>query len=423
MKVKAVILAGGEGRRLWPLTLKRTKPAVPFAGKYRIIDFTLSNCVNSGIFDIYIMAQFRPHSLIDHIGHGRPWDLDRRFTGGIRIMQPYLGSDDMAWYLGTADAVTQNLDFVRRGHPDYVLILAGDHIYEMDYSKIIEHHRDKGADATVACIQVPLEEANRFGILNVDSDSVITHFEEKPEQPDSTLASMGVYVFSYGILEEALDIDRYHTNSVHDFGRDIIPQMLTTGRRVVAYSYDGYWIDVGTIEAYWEAHMHLLHSSPAINLRDRGWTIHTKTEERPPAQIAAGASIRNSMISEGAFVAEGAFVEESVISPGVYVGANVVVRESIVLNDSTIEQSAVVERSILDKQSVVGKNARVGSILDIGELGISCIGKNTHIPAGLRIERNVLIGTDLSAAHFHGFVANAISSGSKVGMPPSKNRI
>lgn len=416
MKVKALILAGGEGRRLGPLTMKRAKPAVPFAGKYRIIDFTLSNCVNSNVFNIYILAQYRPHSLIDHLGQGRPWDLDRSFTGGIQILQPYLGDRDTDWYTGTADAVTQNLNFVRRGYPDYVLILAGDHVYELDYSTLIDYHRECQADATVACIHVPPDDASRFGILDVDEDGLIRSFEEKPAHPSSTLASMGIYVFSYPMLEEALAADRYRTNSAHDFGRDIIPSMLEAGYRVAAYEYDGYWIDVGTIESYWEAHMHLLNSPPAINLNDRTWVIHTQSEERPPAQIATGASIRNCMISEGAYVAEGAFVEQSVISPGVFVGPSAVVRESVVCNDSYIEQGAVIERTIIDKQVVIGTNSRIGSILEIGELGINCIGKNTHIPAGFRIERKVMIGTDLQGADFSQFTSSSIPFGTNLGI-------
>lgn len=416
MKVKAVILAGGEGRRLGPLTMKRAKPAVPFAGKYRIIDFTLSNCVNSNVFNIYILAQYRPHSLIEHLGQGRPWDLDRSFTGGIHILQPYLGNQDTDWYAGTADAVTQNLNFVRRGYPDYVLILAGDHVYELDYSSLIDFHRESKADATVACIHVTPDDASRFGILEVANDQFISKFEEKPEKPSSTLASMGIYVFSYEMLEEALAADRYRTNSAHDFGRDIIPQMLEEGRRVAAYHYDGYWIDVGTIETYWEAHMHLLNSPPAINLNDRTWIIHTQSEERPPAQIAAGASIRNSMISEGAYVAKGAYVEQSVISPGVFIGPSAVVRESVIFNDTYIEQGAVIERSIIDKQVVIGTNSRVGSILELGELGISCIGKNTQVPASFRIARNVMLGTDLRESDFMHFENNFVPFGSSLGI-------
>ena len=297
------------------------------------------------------------------------------------------------------------------------------HVYELDYSTLIDYHRECNADATVACIHVPPDDASRFGILEIGDDRLISNFEEKPDKPSSTLASMGIYVFSYDMLEEALSADRYRTNSAHDFGRDIIPQMLEAGHRVAAYHFDGYWIDVGTIETYWEAHMHLLNSPPAINLNDRTWVIHTQSEERPPAQIAAGASIRNSMISEGAFVAEGAFVEQSVLSPGVFVGPSAVVRESVIFNDTYIEQGAVIERSIIDKQVVIGTNSRVGSILEIGELGITCVGKNTHIPANFRIERKVMLGTDLRESDFTQFETNSVPYGSSLGLVHNKGRV
>jgi glucose-1-phosphate adenylyltransferase len=262
MKVKAVILAGGEGTRLATLTAKRAKPAVPFAGKYRIIDFALSNCVNSNIFDVLILTQYRPHSLNDHIERGRPWDLDRSFTGGVQILQPYKGRLDTDWYAGTADAVTQNLNFVRRGRPDYVLILSGDHIYEMDYDVLVQYHRDKGADATICVITVPMDEAPRYGILGIDDDMRVNAFVEKPKNPPSNLASMGVYVFTYSVLEKLLMEDRSNKESSKDFGKDIIPRMVREQMNVFAYSYGGYWIDVGTIDAFWEAHMDLLASPP-----------------------------------------------------------------------------------------------------------------------------------------------------------------
>lgn len=260
MRVKSIILAGGEGTRLLTLTGKRAKPAVPFAGKYRIIDFVLSNCVNSNLFDILILTQYRPHSLIDHIGLGRPWDLDRSFTGGVQILQPYKGRFDTDWYAGTADAVAQNLNFVRRGRPEYVLILSGDHIYEMDYEVLIQYHRDKGADATICTVQVPLDEASRYGIVDVHDDLSVRSFVEKPANPPGTLANMGVYVFTYEVLDRLLREDRYTEGSAHDFGKDILPRMVTEGMRIFAYPFGGYWIDVGTIEAYWEAHMDLLNS-------------------------------------------------------------------------------------------------------------------------------------------------------------------
>lgn len=415
MKVKAVILAGGEGTRLATLTAKRAKPAVPFAGKYRIIDFTLSNCVNSNIFDVLILTQYRPHSLNDHIGRGRPWDLDRSFTGGVHILQPYKGRSDTDWYAGTADAVAQNLSFVRRGRPDYVLILSGDHIYEMDYDVLLQFHRDKKADATICTLRVPMDEASRYGILDVDDDYRIRDFVEKPANPPSNLASMGVYVFNYAVLEQLLQEDQKRKSSSHDFGKDIIPRMVFEGMRLYAYPYGGYWIDVGTIDAYWEAHMDLLGSPPSLNLNDRTWVIHTLSEERPPVHIHTGATVRNSMITDGSVISEGAVVENSILSPGVYVGPNAIVRESIVLTDTYIEAGAVVERCILDKIVVIGHNARVGKIQDVGELGITCVGKNTHVPAGYTIGHSCILGTDLRLEDFASYDNKQVPNNTRIG--------
>jgi glucose-1-phosphate adenylyltransferase len=420
MKVKAVILAGGEGTRLGTLTAKRAKPAVPFAGKYRIIDFTLSNCVNSNVFDVLVLTQYRPHSLNDHIGRGRPWDLDRSFTGGVQILQPYKGRADTDWYAGNADAVAQNINFVRRGRPDYVLILSGDHIYEMDYDVLLQFHREKNADATVCTIRVPLDEASRYGILDVDDDYQVREFIEKPSQPPGNLASMGVYVFSYGVLERLVQEDQKRKSSNHDFGKDIIPRMVVEGMRVYAYPYGGYWIDVGTVDAYWEAHMDLLASPPSLNLNDRTWVIHTLSEERPPAHIQNGATVRNSLVTNGTVVSEGAVVEQSVLSPGVYVGPNAVIRESIVFTDTYIEAGAVVERCILDKIVVIGHNARVGKIQEVGDLGITCVGKNTHIPAGFNVGRHVMLGTDLRLEDFEPYKDKHVPNGTQLGYKASK---
>lgn len=407
MKVKAVILAGGKGTRLASLTIKRAKPAVPFAGKYRIIDFALSNCVNSNIFDVMILTQYRPHSLNDHIGKGRPWDLDRSFTGGVQLLQPYKGSFDTDWYAGTADAVAQNLNFLRAGQPRYVLILSGDHIYEMDYDMLIQFHRDRDADATACTIRVPLDEANRFGIIDVDEDYKIKNFIEKPKNPPGNLASMGVYVFNFNVLADLLERDQKNPNSEHDFGKNIFPMLLEEGKRVFAYPYGGYWIDVGTVEAYWEAHMDLLESPPSLNLNDRTWVIHTRSEERPPVRIAKDAQIIDSLITDGSVIAEGAIVERSVLSPGVYVGPGAVIRESVILNDAYIEAGATVERTILDKICVVGSGATVGSRSEMGDLAISAVGKNSHIPPGFTIGAGSVLGTDLKHADFAEF-ANKI---------------
>ncbi|MFN8375172.1 MAG: glucose-1-phosphate adenylyltransferase [Anaerolineae bacterium] len=415
MKTKAVILAGGEGTRLATLTAKRAKPAVPFAGKYRIIDFTLSNCVNSNIFDVLILTQYRPHSLIDHIGKGRPWDLDRSFTGGVQILQPYKGRFDTDWYAGTADAVAQNVNFVRRGHPEYVLILSGDHIYEMDYDALIQYHREKGADATICVIRVPMDEASRYGILDVNEDYSVKDFIEKPKNPPGNLASMGIYVFNYDTLENMLKEDQKKRDSNHDFGKDIIPRMVREKMSVFAYPYGGYWIDVGTIDAYWESHMDLLSSPPSLDLNDRTWIIHTRSEERPPVQLRTGAVIKNSMITDGSVISEGAVVERSILSPGVFVGPGAIVRESIILNDAYIEANAVVERCIIDKIAVIGQDANVGSIQQMGELGITCIGKNTHIPAGFNVGHSCILGTDLSESHFKEYENKIIPAGTIIG--------
>ncbi len=400
MRVKAVILAGGKGTRLDSLTNKRAKPAVPFGGKYRIIDFTLSNCVNSNIFDVLVLTQYRPHSLNDHIGKGRPWDLDRTFTGGVQLLQPYKGIRDTDWYAGTADAVAQNMNFVRHGQPDYVLILSGDHIYQQDYAMLLQYHQRKNAAVTVCTIQVPMDEASRFGILDTDDEFRVKDFVEKPENPPGNLASMGVYVFDYDVLEKALREDQADPNSPKDFGKSVVPRLMEQGADVFAYPYGGYWIDVGTIDAYWEAHMDLLESPPSLNLNDRTWVIHTRSEERPPVRVESGAHIRNSLITDGAVIAEGATVESSVISPGVYIGPGAVVRESVVLNDAYIEANAIVERTIVDKIVVVGRGARVGQISQMGDLNVSALGKNTNVPPGFTIGAGCVLGTDLTADDF-----------------------
>ncbi|MBN2471411.1 MAG: glucose-1-phosphate adenylyltransferase [Anaerolineae bacterium] len=411
MKVKAVILAGGEGTRLKVLTVKRAKPAVPFAGKYRMIDFPLSNCVNSGIFDVLVLTQYRPHSLNDHIARGRPWDLDRSFSGGVQMLQPYKGHWDTDWYTGTADAVTQNLNIVRRGLPDYVLILSGDHVYQMNYMSLIRYHEKKGADVTVCTIPVPMDEASRYGIVDVEDDHRVRSFVEKPANPPGNLANMGVYLFSREALEEYLNEDRDKPDSNHDFGRNILPQMVARNLNVFAYPFEGYWIDVGTVDAYWAAHMDLLEYPPSLDLNDRTWVIHTRSEERPPVHIQSGAVVNDSMITDGSFIAEGAVVERCVISPGVYIGPGAVVRESIIMTDTHIDAGAVVERCIADKYVFIGKNARVGEIRELGDLGITLIGKNTQVPPGFRINRGGVIGTDVGEEAFAEFEDGEMPSG------------
>jgi len=401
MKTRAVILAGGEGSRLGVLTQKRSKPSVPFAGKYRIIDFVLSNCVNSGLFDVMLLTQYRPHSLVEHIGAGHPWDLDRSFTGGVRFYQPYKARFDADWYSGTADAVQQNFLFVKNSNPDNVLILSSDHIYQMDYEPLLAFHADKNADLTMATLRVSLEDASRFGILAADDDYRVHAFVEKPKEPPGTLASMGIYVFSLRALDKYLLEDSKRKDSAHDFGKDIIPRMIKDGLRIFAYPYSGYWVDVGTIDSYWLAHMDLLQHPPKLNLNDRSWIVHTRSEERPPVLIQKGAVVKDSLITDGSIIASGARVERSVLSPGVYIGPNAVVRDSIIFTDSYIEAGAKVERAIIDKKVSIGHNCRIGQLdPKATDFGITTIGKSAQIPNGVKIGRGAVIGTDVGPQYF-----------------------
>jgi glucose-1-phosphate adenylyltransferase len=401
MKTRAVILAGGEGSRLGVLTAKRAKPAVPFAGKYRIIDFTLSNCVNSGIFDVMILTQYRPHSLNEHIGAGRPWDLDRGFTGGVQIYQPYKGRADTDWYAGTADAIQQNFTFLKNTKPDLALVLGGDHIYQMNYDALLTFHLDHQADLTIATLRVTPEEARRMGILATDDNYRVVQFIEKSKDPPGTLASMGIYVFNLDVLDKMLLDDARRTDSSHDFGRDIIPRMVQSNMRVFAFPFAGYWVDVGTVDSYWQAHMDLLHHPPPLDLNDRSWIIHTRSEERPPVLILKDAVVRDSLITDGCIISPGALVERSVLSPGVYVGPKAVIRDSIIFTDTSVEAGACVERSIVDKSVTVGHSAHVGRFPeDQGALGITTIGKNTQIPAGMKIGHSAIIGTDVRSQDF-----------------------
>ncbi len=400
MKTRAVVLAGGEGSRLGVLTAKRTKPAVPFAGKYRIIDFALSNCVNSGIFDVMVLAQYRPQSLIEHIGAGAPWDLNRDFTGGIKILTPFKARYGSDWYLGTADAVQQNFTFIKQGSPDLVLLLSGDHIYTMDYDAMISFHRDHEADVTIGAIRVPKGEASRFGVLTIDDEYRIKTFVEKPARPRSTLANMGVYLFNLAILDRVLWDDHANKKSSHDFGKDILPKLIKMDMRVYAFPYTGYWMDVGTVNSYWQAHMDLLSPNPPLKLYDRRWIIHTRTEERPPVRFPDEAHVYASMITDGCFVEVGARVESSVLSPGVIVRSGAVVRESILLTDCIVEDGAVIERAILDKHVHVGRNVRVGGGIGQPEILLAMVGKNSILPEGLVVEPGAEINTDVVPADF-----------------------
>lgn len=400
MKTRAIILAGGEGSRLGVLTQKRAKPAVPFAGKYRIIDFPLSNCVNSGIFDVMILAQYRPQSLIEHVGSGAPWDLNRDFTGGAKILTPYKARNDSDWFVGTADAVQQNFGFIKNGKPDLVLILSGDHIYTMDYDPMVAFHMDHQADLTIGVIHVPIEEASRFGVLAINGKNRVTSFVEKPANPPSNLVNMGVYLFRREVLDEALWNDRQDPDSAHDFGKNIIPKLIKSKARVYAFPYTGYWMDVGTVQSYWQAHMDMLSPQPALKLYSREWIIHTRTEERAPARLPSNAHVYASMICDGCYIGEGAIVESSVLSPGVIVRPGAVIRESIVCTDSYVESGAVIERAVLDKRTHVGANARIGWGVADPEINIALVGKNSAVPEGCVVEPNGQIGTDVALSDY-----------------------
>jgi glucose-1-phosphate adenylyltransferase len=396
MKVRAIILAGGEGSRLGVLTAKRTKPAVAFAGKYRIIDFTLSNCVNSGIYDVMLVAQYRPHSLIEHIGAGGPWDLNRDFSGGVRIYTPYKGRQNSDWFLGTADAIQQNYSFIKQSNPDLVLILSGDHIYAMDYEPLITFHLDHRADLTMATIKVPHNEASRFGIVDVNQDYQVVDFVEKPNIPPSNIANMGVYLFNIDTLDKVLWEDHLNPNSTHDFGKDVIPMMLIQNYKIFGYPYSGYWVDVGTITSYWKAHMDLLETPPSINLNNREWVIHTRTEERPPVFLHQDHKIVNSMISDGCTIESGAEVVSCVLSPGVTVAEGATVINSIILTDCRIGKNARIYNSILDKRVIIGENAVVGALSGTEEPAITMIGKSSIVPNNYIIGDGAAVDTNVT---------------------------
>jgi glucose-1-phosphate adenylyltransferase len=401
-RTMAIILAGGEGERLSILSSERAKPAVPFGGKYRIIDFTLSNCVNSDIHDVVVLTQYNPRSLNDHIGLGRPWDLDRN-QGGVKLLQPYIARGKVAeWYQGTADAVLRNMNVIEHDPSDTVVVLAGDHIYKMDYQPFIAAHRRRRADVTIAVRRVPLAEASRMGVLALDDNDRVIEWQEKPKQPKTDLASMGVYVFTKKTLRRWLADDRV------DFGRHVIPDMLEADARVFGYRYNGYWQDVGTIQSFWEANMALLEDDPELDLYDPEWVIHTRSEERAPAKVGPTAQVHRSLISHGCVI--NGTVVNSVLSPGVRVEVGAVVRDSIVMFDSVIRSSAVVDRSILDKEVVVGQGAIVGSgpyddkpnKQEPGRLntGITVVGKRAVIPRGAQLGRNVRVAADIRTSDF-----------------------
>lgn len=386
----AMLLAGGQGSRLYTLTRKLAKPAVFFGGKYRIIDFPLSNCVNSGIDTVGVLTQYQPLDLNDYIGTGSPWDLDRNY-GGVHVLPPYQKSKGGDWYKGTANAIYQNLPFIDRYDPEYVIVLSGDHIYKMDYNKMLEFHKANNADATIAVLNVTLKEATRFGIMNTDDNERIIEFEEKPKQPKSTKASMGIYIFNKDTLEKYLTADEADPDSSNDFGKNIIPKMIADGLKLYAYPFKGYWKDVGTIQSLWEANMDLLGENPALDLSDPDWKIYFKHIPEHPQYVSADADVKNSIISEGCDIA--GTVINSVIFQGVRIEKGAVVKDSVIMPECRIGAGAKINYSILDSNATIGAKAVVGEDKETAK-GIAVIGSGITISdkaavaAGEMVEEN-----------------------------------
>ena len=413
----AFVLAGGLGTRLCLLSERRAKPAVPFAGKYRIIDFTLSNCVNSGIFDVGVLTQYRPTSLHQHIGIGRPWDLDRT-RGGIQLLQPSLGSLQAEWYQGTADAIERNLVHLRRRKAEEVLVLSGDHVYKMDYNVLYAFHQANHAAVTVAVTEVPAESIQSFGILETDAAGRVTGFLEKPREARSRLASMGVYLFDRRALIEWLTEDAALEDSSHDFGRDILPRLVRRGDAVYAYRFRGYWQDVGTLDSYYHTNLELLDERPPLELHDPEWTLHTQSADRPPVRFEPGSGAARSLICNGCRVS--GEVVHSVLSPGVTVMPGAVIRDSIVMNDAVIGRDARLDRAVIDKEVVIGDGARVGTGEDLTPnracehlaSGLVLVGKGARVPAGVTIGRNARIGAGVRERDFdHAVPAGGVIRG------------
>jgi len=387
-----MLLAGGQGTRLGVLTANVAKPAVPFGAKYRIIDFPLSNSINSGIDTIGVLTQYRPFELHQYIGNGQPWDLDR-LSGGIYVLPPYMGAKSGEWYKGTANAIYQNIDFIDNYDPEYVVILSGDHIYKMDYHDMLKDHKKNNADCTIAVRDVPIEEASRFGILNLRRNSrQIEEFEEKPKQPRSTKASMGIYIFTWSKLRQYLVDDENDKTSENDFGKNIIPKMLNDNQRLFAYQFDGYWKDVGTISSLWEANMDILCGSE-LNLDDDKWKIYARNNAEPPQFITPTGKVSNCLVSEGTVIKGTA--KDSIVSHSVTIGEGAYVEASIIMPGAVIEDGADVRYSIIGWNAVVGKNAMVGETLDQcrpGEWKISVIGPKYELPADSVVGANEMLG-------------------------------
>ena len=387
-EVVAMLLAGGQGSRLGVLTRKIAKPAVPFGGKYRIIDFPLSNCVNSGIEAVGILTQYQPLVLNEYIGNGQPWDLDGMHSG-VNCLSPYQAVDGADWYSGTANAIFQNINYIDRYDPEYVVVLSGDHIYKMDYNKMLEYHKEKNAACTIPVIDVPLEEASRFGILNTHEDGEIYEFDEKPEKPKSTHASMGIYIFSYKELRKYLIEDDENKNSSHDFGKDVLPAMLNAGERMFAYPFEGYWKDVGTIDSLWEANMDLLDPNVTLDLKD----IYSRNPMMPPHFVSNDAVIQNSLVADGCNVYGN--LEFSILFSGVTIGKGATINSSIIMPGAVIEEGATVQFAIIAENTVVRKNAVVGAkpedCANRDDWGIAVVGENAIIDEGAVVKPKEMI--------------------------------
>ncbi len=388
----AMLLAGGQGSRLKVLTQDIAKPAVPYGGKYRIIDFPLSNCINSGIDTVGVLTQYQPLVLNEYIGGGEPWDLDR-VNGGVYVLPPYQKNGKSDWYKGTANAIYQNISFIDRYCPEYVLILSGDHIYKMDYNLMLTEHKSKGADCTIAVMEVPMDEASRFGIMNAREDGTIYEFEEKPENPKSNLASMGIYIFSWASLRKYLIEDEENAKSSNDFGKDIIPKMLLDGEKMLAYKFSGYWKDVGTLDSLWDANMDLINPNVPMDLHDMEWRIYSRNPSSPPQYIAPSAEVQNCMISDGSKIY--GKVDFSVIYTNVTIEEGAVVTDSIVMPGAVIKKGARVEYAIIGENAVVGENSHLGARpeeSDIEKWGICVIGPDAVVSQGKRIGAKEVLG-------------------------------
>ena len=377
----AMLLAGGQGSRLYDLTKQTAKPAVSFGGKYKIIDFPLSNCINSGIDTVGVLTQYQPLALNEYIGNGAPWDLDRS-RGGLSVLPPYQGYKDSNWYKGTANAIYQNINFIKQFNPDYVLILSGDHIYRMDYSKMLEQHKATGAACTVATITVPIEEASRFGICNTNPDNSIYEFEEKPKVPKNNQASMGIYIFTADTLIEYLEVDEADPNSSNDFGKNIIPNLLHNGEKLYAYNFEGYWRDVGTIASLWESNMDLIGDDPILKMNDKSFRIYSRNMARPPQFLGDNSSVVSSLVSEGCRIY--GTVENSILSGGVIIEEGAIVKDSIIMDDVVISKNAGVYTAIVDQETVIAPGVTVG-ICDAGKDSVTVIAKGSNVTADVAV--------------------------------------